>query len=114
MIQNIGHKLKALRLTHCISQKIVADQLGISVPAYSKIETGLVDISFSKVQQVADIYKVSVIDLLKIGESDSKDEQYPNVKKQLDEMTEKFNDQQKKMIELYEIIRAKRRESVKI
>jgi len=114
MIQNIGHKLKALRLTHCISQKIIADQLGISVPAYSKIETGLTDISFSKVQQIADIYSVSIIDLLKIGEKDSKDEQYPNLKKQLDELTEKYNDQQKKMIQLYEVIRNQKAESVKI
>lgn len=114
MIQNIGHKLKALRLTHCISQKIIADQLGISVPAYSKIETGLTDISFSKVQQIADIYSVSIIDLLKIGEKDSKDEQYPNLKKQLDELTEKYNDQQKKMIQLYEIIRNQKTEAVKI
>lgn len=114
MIQNIGHKLKALRLTHCISQKIIADQLGISVPAYSKIETGLTDISFSKVQQIADIYSVSIIDLLKIGEKDSKDEQYPNLKKQLDELTEKYNDQQKKMIQLYEIIRNQKTEAIKI
>lgn len=114
MIQNIGHKLKALRLTHCISQKIIADQLGISVPAYSKIETGLTDISFSKVQQIADIYSVSIIDLLKIGEKDSKDEQYPNLKKQLDELTEKYNDQQKKMIQLYEVIRNQKTEAAKI
>ncbi len=114
MIQNIGHKLKALRLTHCISQKTVADQLGISVPAYSKIETGLTDISFSKVQQIADIYSVSIIDLLKIGEKDAKDEQYPNLKKQLDELIEKYNNQQKKMIQLYEIIRNQKAESVRI
>lgn len=114
MIQNIGHKLKALRLTHCISQKIIADQLGISVPAYSKIETGLTDISFSKVQQIADIYSVSIIDLLKIGEKDSKDEQYPNLKKQLDDLTEKYNDQQKKMIQLYEVIRNQKADTVKI
>lgn len=114
MAQNIGHKLKALRLTHCISQKIVADQLGISVPAYSKIETGLTDISFSKVQQIADIYNVSVIDLLKIGEKNAKDEQYPNLKKQLDELLEKYNGQQKKMIELHEIIRSKKADQIKI
>jgi transcriptional regulator with XRE-family HTH domain len=112
MTQNIGNKLKALRLTHCLSQKIIADQLGISVPAYSKIETGLTDISFSKVQQIADIYSVSVVDLLKIGEKDSRNEQYPDLKRQLDELTLKYNEQQKKMIQLYEIIRNQRAEAV--
>ncbi|SEA99537.1 helix-turn-helix domain-containing protein [Pedobacter hartonius] len=114
MTQNIGNKLKALRLTHCLSQKIIADQLGISVPAYSKIETGLSDLSFTKVQQIADIYSVSVIDLLKIGEKDSKNEQYPDLKRQLDELTLQYNEQQKKMIQLYEIIRNQRTEAVKI
>ena len=114
MTQNIGNKLKALRLTHCLSQKIIADQLGISVPAYSKIETGITDISFTKVQQIADIYSVSVIDLLKIGEKDSKNDQYPDIKRQLDELTSKYNEQQKKMIQLYEIIRNQRTETAKI
>ncbi|MCX2481817.1 helix-turn-helix transcriptional regulator [Pedobacter sp. MC2016-15] len=114
MTQNIGTKLKALRLTHCLSQKVIADQLGISVPAYSKIETGLTDIYFSKLEQIADIYSVSVIDLLKIGERDAKNEQYPDIKRQLDELTTKYNEQQKKMIQLHEIIRNQRNESAKI
>jgi transcriptional regulator with XRE-family HTH domain len=114
MNQNIGNKLKALRLTHCLSQKIIADQLGISVPAYSKIETGLTDISLTKLQQIADIYKVSLIILLKIGEKDSKNEQYPEVKRQLDELTTKYNEQQKKMIQLYEILRNQEKETTKI
>jgi len=113
MDQMIGQKLKALRLTHCLSQKIIADQLGISVPAYSKIETGLIDISFSKVQQIAAIFNVSILDVLKIGEKEGKNEQYPDLKRQLDELMEKYNEQQKKMIQLYEIIRDQRVETQK-
>jgi transcriptional regulator with XRE-family HTH domain len=114
MTQHIGDKLKALRLTHCLSQKIIADRLGISVPAYSKIETGQIDLYFSKVEQIADIYSITVIDLLKIGEKDSKNEQYPDIKRHLDELSEKYNEQQKKMIQLYEIIRNQRTETTKI
>ena len=114
MTQNIGNKLRALRLTHSLSQKTVADQLEISVPAYSKMETGITDIPFTKVQQIADIYRVSVIDLLKIGENDAKNNQYPDLKSQLDELILKYNEQQKKMIELYEIIRNQRQEPVRI
>jgi len=114
MNQNIGHKLKALRLTHCVSQKFIADHIGISVPAYSKIETGLTDITFSKVQEIAGIFKVSMVDLLRIGESAGGNHQYPDLKKQLDEVMLRFNEQQKKMIELHEIIRSQRAESVKI
>lgn len=105
---SIGHKLKALRMTHSASQKVVADHLGMSVPAYSKIETGLTDISFSRVKLVADFFQISMVDLLKIGENYAKDEQYPDLKNQLTELTLKYNDQQKKMIELYETIRSQK------
>ena len=114
MIENIGEKLKALRLTHCISQKTIADQLQISVPAYSKIETGLTDIYFSKLLQIADIYGISIIDILRIGEKDSKDGQYPQMKKQLDELTELYNAQQKRIIDLYETIRKQKQVPSKI
>ncbi|CAM4110967.1 Helix-turn-helix [Pedobacter westerhofensis] len=110
----IGQKLKALRLTHCLSQKIIADHLGISVPAYSKIENDLTDISFAKVAQIAEIYKISLINLLMIGEKDNKKDQYPDIKKQLDELTSKYNEQQKKMIQLYEIIRSRNNEVIKL
>ena len=113
-MQNIGQKLKAIRLTHCVSQKIVADHLGISVPGYSKIETGLTDISFNKLQQIADIYKVSVVDILQIGEKDTNDQDYPDLKKQLNDIKEKYSEQLKKMIELYEVIREYKTETVKI
>ena len=114
MMENIGQKLKALRLTHCISQKSIADQLDISVPAYSKIETGLTDIYFSKLLQIADIYGISIIDIMRIGEKDSKDGQYPQMKKQLEELTDMYNSQQKKIIDLYETIRKQKNLAAKI
>jgi transcriptional regulator with XRE-family HTH domain len=102
---SIGQKIKALRLTHSASQKVVADHLNLSVPAYSKIETGLSDIAFSRVKLIADFFQISMVDLLKIGESSVGDEQYPDLKNKLVELTTIYNDQQKKMIELYETIR---------
>jgi len=110
----LGQKLKALRLTHCLSQKIIADELGISVPAYSKIETGQTDISFNKVQEIAIFFNISIIDLLKIGEKESRNEQYPDIKRQLDDLMERYNEQQKKMIQLYEIIRNQRTDTLKV
>ena len=113
-MEQIGPKLKALRLTHSVSQKTIADQLGMSVPAYAKIEAGLTDVYFSKIEQIAEIYNISLLDLLKIGEKNSVNMQYPIVKKQLDELMEKYNEQQKKMIQLYEVIHEKRNQFAKI
>ena len=114
MNQTIGFKLKALRVTHSVSQKVVADHLGVSVPAYSKIETGLSDINYEKITQIAQLYGISIVDLIKIGEPSVKEHQYPNLKKQLDELNAKYNEQQKKMIELYEIIREQKTALTKI
>lgn len=114
MHQTIGFKLKALRVTHSVSQKIVADHLGISVPAYSKIETGLSDINYEKIVQIAHLYGISIVDLIKIGESSASEHQYPDLKKQLDDLSFKYNEQQKKMIDLYEIIREQKSALTKI
>jgi len=102
MIKKIGQKLKTLRLKHCISQKVIANELGISIALYSKIETGLSDISFNKTQQIADFYGIYLIDVLRIGENEI---QYPDYKQLLEDMSVKFGEQQKKMILLHEIIR---------
>lgn len=110
MTKNVGQKLKVLRQTQCTSQKFLADKLGISVPAYSKIETGQADISFSKLVQIADIYGISIIDLLKIGEKNGNEEEYPDLKRQLDDLSMAYNNQQKKIIELYEVIRSSKRQ----
>jgi len=102
MIKKIGQKLRALRVKNCISQKVIAQELGVSVALYSKIETGLSDISFNKTQQIADFYGVYLIDILRIGENEI---QYPDYKQLLEELTIKFGEQQKKIILLHETIR---------
>lgn len=108
MTKNVGQKLKVLRQTQCLTQKFIADRLNISVPAYSKIETGGTDITFSKLLLITEIFGISVIDLLKIGEKDDDNEEFPDLKKQLANLNDAYNMQQKKIIELHEAIRAKK------
>jgi transcriptional regulator with XRE-family HTH domain len=59
-----GEKIKALRQKLYKNQKEVADALGISIPAYSKIETDITDINLSRLQQIADLFSVSAASLL--------------------------------------------------
>lgn len=108
MTKNVGQKLKVLRQTQCLTQKFIADRLNISVPAYSKIETGGTDITFSKLLLITEIFGISVIDLLKIGEKNDDNEEFPDLKKQLAHLNDAYNMQQKKIIELHEAIRAKK------
>lgn len=60
----VGHKIRAARLIKDISQDYVADKLGISQPAYSKIESNETKLDFEKVEEIASILGVDVNDML--------------------------------------------------
>jgi len=57
-------RLKRLRERHGYSQFSLADKLGISQAAYSRLEKGEIDISLSRIFRLSDIYGVSVSKLL--------------------------------------------------
>ena len=48
------------------ARKILLTRLGISIPAFSKIETGVTDVNLSRLEQIANIYEVSVVQLLTV------------------------------------------------
>ncbi|WP_285055171.1 helix-turn-helix domain-containing protein [Pedobacter ginsengisoli] len=59
-----GKNIRALRQKLNLSQTNVAEKLGISTPAYSKIETGLTDINLSRLKQISEFFKVHPISLI--------------------------------------------------
>lgn len=59
-IQNI----KIIRIEKGISQKEMASRLGYGHSNYNKIENGLIEISVSKLYEIADILEVPIIKLL--------------------------------------------------
>lgn len=59
----IEEKLKKLRLANDYTQGDVADMMHISVPAYSNMETGKTDLNFSRLKQLAAVYKITLIQL---------------------------------------------------
>jgi len=48
----IGKEIKKLRQKLNFTQYLVAEKLGISIPAFSKIETGITDINRSRLKQL--------------------------------------------------------------
>src|SRR5882757_744954 len=62
--KSIGKSIRILRHQHGWSQEDIANRLGISIPAFSKIETGVTDVNLSRLEQIANIYEVSVVQLL--------------------------------------------------
>jgi len=64
----IEKKIKILRQNKGWSQADVAKMLNISVPAFSKIETGITDINISKLKRLTDIFDISLLEIFSTGE----------------------------------------------
>jgi transcriptional regulator with XRE-family HTH domain len=110
-MKTLGKKIRLLRHQKGWSQEDVAKKLDISIPAFSKIETGITDINLSRLEQIANLFEMPVVQLLNFNdvEHDQKivhDLEAIN-KKLMDRETEVI-DLQKKVIELFEELRHSR------
>ena len=104
----IGKNIRTLRQRQSWSQGEVAKQLEISIPAFSKIETGITDVNMSRLEQIAALFQVTVIDLIsKEGEHHHSENaaEINMLKEKLALKEEEIINLQKKVIELYEEIR---------
>lgn len=57
-------KLRGLREKAGYTQEFTAKALGISQAAYSRMEKGEVEISFSKLVAISELYNVSLVGIL--------------------------------------------------
>jgi transcriptional regulator with XRE-family HTH domain len=62
--QKIADKIRLTRLAKNLSQQNMADELNITVAAYSNIERGVTDISVTRLYQIAGILDLLIEDLL--------------------------------------------------
>lgn len=69
-MEHVGKNIKMLRKQKRWSQRQVADQLEISVPAFSKMETGVTDLNISRVNQIAKLFGITPTELLAEGMED--------------------------------------------
>jgi transcriptional regulator with XRE-family HTH domain len=109
-LTTFGKNIRSLRHRKGWSQEEVAIRLDISIPAFSKIETGVTDVNLSRIEQIAAVFGISVIDLLMLNDPNrqkaSTDLEILN-KKLLDRETD-LADLQRKVIELFEELRDKK------
>ena len=104
----IGKNIRTLRQRQSWSQGEVARQLEISIPAFSKIETGITDVNMSRLEQIATLFQVTVIDLIsKEGEQHHSENaaEISMLKEKLALKEDEIINLQKKVIDLYEEIR---------
>jgi len=104
-MNTIGNNIKRLRQKMGWSQGQAAKKLNISIPAFSKIETGLTEINIKRLHQIAELFKVSTVDIL------SKQDEHPmlmdaekinGLKARISEKEGEIIKLQKRIIELFE------------
>lgn len=64
--KEIGARIKLARINSNLSQDSIAEDLGISVSAYSNMERGAIDITIKRIMQVSEILKLNWIYFLGI------------------------------------------------
>ncbi|WP_377110880.1 helix-turn-helix domain-containing protein [Mucilaginibacter litoreus] len=109
--KSAGKNIRTLRHEHGWSQEDVANRLGISIPAFSKIETGVTDINLSRLEQIANIFEVSVVNLLSLEYTEEpavQDESFNIIQKKLLDRETEITNLQRKVILLYEELLSKK------
>jgi transcriptional regulator with XRE-family HTH domain len=109
-MKNVGKNIRRLRQKKGWTLVQIADKVKVSVPAFSKIETGPTDINMSRLKQLADIFEVSILDILyDEGENPREEliEEANVLKEQILEKDATVNMLQKKLIDLYEEVSKK-------
>lgn len=66
---NIGKKIKTLREIRNLTQSHLAKELGLTQSAYSKIELGEVELSFSKLETVARVLGMKPEEIVTFNEA---------------------------------------------
>lgn len=61
-------KIKFMRQLQGLTQEEMAEKLGISLKGYSDIERGKTNLQVSRVEEIAKILEVDLLDLLSFGE----------------------------------------------
>lgn len=64
----VGHKIKKLRELKNFTQEHMANSLKMTQSAYSKIETGETDVSYSKLEKIASVLQIRPEDIIAFNE----------------------------------------------
>ncbi|MEJ6980267.1 helix-turn-helix transcriptional regulator [Pedobacter sp. P351] len=107
-MKTLGKKIRLLRHQKGWSQEDVAKRLDISIPAFSKIETGITDINLSRLEQISKLFDMTVVQLLTYNDTEQQEKyisELETMTKKLQERETEVIDLQKKIINLFEELR---------
>ena len=110
LMNTLGKSIRLLRHQRGWSQEDVAKRLEISIPAFSKIETGITDVNLSRLNQISKLFGLSLVQLLSTSdpeEEKAKADEIGSLVSKLHEREAEVIELQKKVIDLYEKLHEK-------
>jgi len=104
-MKTLGKKIRLLRQQKGWTQQDVAKKLDVSIPAFSKMETGITDLNLSRLNQIAKLFNLTLVQLISNSETDDVKD-YTKEIRLLNEKLQQKGDEviqlRKKIIALYE------------
>jgi transcriptional regulator with XRE-family HTH domain len=67
-MSTLGQKIKRIREIKGYKQEFVADSLNISQQSYSNIESDKIDVPFSKIEKIAEVFGMKIEDVISFDE----------------------------------------------
>lgn len=104
----IGKNIKLLRHKQGWNQSVMAMHLDISIPAYSKIESGTTIVNMTRLKQLADLFNITILDLITQNEESGiagNNNTIVNLRKKISEKDAEIIKLQIRAIELHEQVR---------
>lgn len=95
----LGLKIKKVRELRNFTQEYMAEKLHMSQPGYSKIETDEVDVNYQRLQQIAGILDIKLLDLVGFDEKTVINNYSPNQANQGYNVIHQTSDNEKKLYE---------------
>jgi transcriptional regulator with XRE-family HTH domain len=96
MRDELSEKIRLIRLSKNLSQQNIADELGITVSAYSNMERGVTEITIQRLKKIAQILQVNLNDLITDNIlNDQPEIPYKNIPQKINFILNELNTQKK-------------------
>jgi transcriptional regulator with XRE-family HTH domain len=96
MRDELSEKIRLIRLSKNLSQQNIADELGITVSAYSNMERGVTEITIQRLKKIAQILQVNLNDLITDNIlNDLPEIPYKNIPQKINFILNELNSQKK-------------------
>ena len=99
-MKTLGEKIKAIRVSKNLTQEDMSYDLDMAIGSYSKIERNITDVNFSRLEQIAKVFKISVVEIVSFGEENKLLKEREKLKVQLQDMEKELRKKDKEIISL--------------